>query len=1451
MQGFEQAYRVILVWLQRQLPKERYWIGLTDQYTEGVWEWSDGSALPDHLLPWIMNSYNSNNKDCGQVMGEYWMPGEPNGANGKDCGQSVGSSYWQWSAEDCNVKRRYICKRNQENWFTFGSNSYLVKANRRLPWTLAREDCLREGADLVSISSQKEGQYIAGRLNPFYGTVWIGLSTLVCDMFSCTRTRREAGNTEFAWSDAQTMSYQNWGWQSFGGSCYWLVNSISLMATWNEASTECYGLRGHLLIINSQEEQFFINEKLPDFQGKIPDIWVGLSDMYQDGEFKWVDTSPIDFSNFAPGFPKNTEDIRDCGQIYTVNGNWETTNCFKRLGYICERTGGPQATRPDIRCDAGYLLYRDFCYHFEKKKVMNWHNAETYCIKEQGHLVSFHSEEELSFIRAYMHKDAWTGLNNFNIENKFVYTDGTAADFLPWASNQPDNRNNEDCVYIRGINQEGQKLDRHYCMVLKHFICKKAQRQELLPQAPTSGPGWNEKCGSWEADPFNNFCYLFNFLSMRTWAEALVDCMNQGGDLLSITDIFQQSFIQVVFQKSPSTGTSLWMGGHGSMTRGWEWTDGSPFTYIHWETGNPGDHHRKDCLSIRINNGYWNDDNCEYKRGYICKKKGRKPEPPPPHDDAITCARKSSFTIANDRMTVHCPAACAKANYQVYGTSVYRGDSNICAAAIHAGVIVDDIGGDCTLLKAPGQSFYPGSTRNGITSQQFDGNYEVSYVFDDGDVRCPSLDWYAFGNFCYRPYADKKTWHGAQSSCRKVGAELVSILSMLEQSWLESFLRQEASDVWTGLNYLLYTGLFMWSDTHLVTFTYWAPGQPSNHDGFSKSCVEMLQTTGRWKDVSCTKRNTYICKMPRAHYPVPSAQPTVYGCPQGWNAYGSSCYWMEETARSWTDAKTFCTDLDSFLVYVGDIFEQSYFTAMLSGKNGLWWISLRAQSAATHGVDYIWDNGAPLTFTHWDRNQPDNGDGTCVAMTGGQIGGFWDDQQCSEKFGFICEKARPDVTPPTEAPTPPPSQGCADSWTAPAHFRNCYMLFHNVDWSQKKSWQAAYNDCVSRGANLVSIHNLEEEEFLSLYSKGTTKWIGPRSNDTEGGYSWSDGSSLSHTNWGHGELHNHEGQKDCVEMVSSTNGTYSEWNHKNCDAHNDWICMISKGKNPILPPPVPAPDCGSNPGWRKNNNFCYYYNCTDVVDFHMAMNRCNAEKATLVSIHSEDEQAYVDTMVGTGNVAWIGMRTTGLANGQYMWVDISPVSYTHWAPGEPNNAAGEEQCVQMNQGGWSEANCVQTGGYVCKKQLPGDNHTPPPATQPREGNCPGGWNHVNNKCFLFDDIQANWSYAQSWCKEHGGDLAVIDNQYENDYVSNFSMDFALPIWIGLSDLLVENQYAWSDRVSPVLYTNWNDEEPNNAGGAERCVALTYNRLFGGKWNVDACHKDQHFMCSRNIPISSP
>uniref|UniRef100_A0A672J829 C-type lectin domain-containing protein n=1 Tax=Salarias fasciatus TaxID=181472 RepID=A0A672J829_SALFA len=138
---------------------------------------------------------------------------------------------------------------------------------------------------------------------------------------------------------------------------------------------------------------------------------------------------------------------------------------------------------------------------------------------------------------------------------------------------------------------------------------------------------------------------------------------------------------------------------------------------------------------------------------------------------------------------------------------------------------------------------------------------------------------------------------------------------------------------------------------------------------------------------------------------------------------------------------------------------------------------------------------------------------------------------------------------------PVPKCDLASGWMQ--HNSNCYKL--NSD--TRKSWTAARVDCVLDGGDLVSIASEAENQYV-MAMMGTSKWIGLKHNPTEGGYSWSDGTPLSHTNWADGEPNNHEGREECVEMVSSTNGTYSWWNDLNCDLE---ISQIKSGHTLDLP----------------------------------------------------------------------------------------------------------------------------------------------------------------------------------------------------------------------------------------------------------------------------------------------
>ncbi|XP_077307141.1 cysteine-rich secretory protein LCCL domain-containing 2-like [Lithobates pipiens] len=76
---------------------------------------------------------------------------------------------------------------------------------------------------------------------------------------------------------------------------------------------------------------------------------------------------------------------------------------------------------------------------------------------------------------------------------------------------------------------------------------------------------------------------------------------------------------------------------------------------------------------------------------------------------------------------VQCPSECQVNGGTVWGTDVYTDDSNLCKAAIHAGIL-GNTGGLVTVEKTPGQQSYSGSARNGVTTNNY-GSWPGSFVF--------------------------------------------------------------------------------------------------------------------------------------------------------------------------------------------------------------------------------------------------------------------------------------------------------------------------------------------------------------------------------------------------------------------------------------------------------------------------------------------------------------------------------------------------------------------------------------------------------------------------------------------------------------------------------------------------------------------------------------------------
>ena len=57
--------------------------------------------------------------------------------------------------------------------------------------------------------------------------------------------------------------------------------------------------------------------------------------------------------------------------------------------------------------------------------------------------------------------------------------------------------------------------------------------------------------------------------------------------------------------------------------------------------------------------------------------------------------------------------------------------------------------------------------------------------------------------------------------------------------------------------------------------------------------------------------------------------------------------------------------------------------------------------------------------------------------------------------------------------------------------------------------------------------------------------------------------------------------------------------------------------------------------------------------------------AKLVSIHDDNERRFIASVDSWDGDSWIGLKRND--NGGFEWIDGSPLDYTSWGDGEPNN----------------------------------------------------------------------------------------------------------------------------------------------------------------------------------------
>uniref|UniRef100_A0A8C6SS81 C-type lectin domain-containing protein n=1 Tax=Neogobius melanostomus TaxID=47308 RepID=A0A8C6SS81_9GOBI len=123
------------------------------------------------------------------------------------------------------------------------------------------------------------------------------------------------------------------GWQYFKGS--WYLGSTTA-GSWNESRKFCQEKGADLIIINSIQDFSLTQE----FARKFRDgRWIGLSDLEQEGVWRWVDGSLLNTSFWYPGEPNNKGSTEHCAVVNYYNRleNWNDFSCSEKCYCICEK----------------------------------------------------------------------------------------------------------------------------------------------------------------------------------------------------------------------------------------------------------------------------------------------------------------------------------------------------------------------------------------------------------------------------------------------------------------------------------------------------------------------------------------------------------------------------------------------------------------------------------------------------------------------------------------------------------------------------------------------------------------------------------------------------------------------------------------------------------------------------------------------------------------------------------------------------------------------------------------------------------------------------------------------------------------------------------------------------------------------------------------------------------
>ncbi|XP_066446128.1 CD209 antigen-like protein C isoform X2 [Eleutherodactylus coqui] len=120
------------------------------------------------------------------------------------------------------------------------------------------------------------------------------------------------------------------------------------------------------------------------------------------------------------------------------------------------------------------------------------------------------------------------------------------------------------------------------------------------------------------------------------------------------------------------------------------------------------------------------------------------------------------------------------------------------------------------------------------------------------------------------------------------------------------------------------------------------------------------------------------------------------------------------------------------------------------------------------------------------------------------------------------------------------------------------------------------------------------------------------------------------------------------------------------------------------------------PAWKMIKSNCYYFSSSSQT-WERSKELCVERNGILLVIKKEFEMISLWPTIRQQRY-WIGLKRNPENIDQWEWTDGSPLTFSAWNEGEPNNDRDNEHCAEVLGGrqSWNDCPCNNKLNYICK-----------------------------------------------------------------------------------------------------------------------------------------------------------